>query len=142
MSFSKRIMTDSAGEFCSEEFAECVKQFEIRTFLVPAEAHWQLGKCERHGAILQGMLNKYQADHSVTNSEEFIDALQHCVSAKNSLSRHRSFSPEIFVLGKFRPDPFSNCSEENSKEWTEVVGRFHQNLSRRVAARKAFRCRP
>lgn len=136
----KRIMTDSAGEFCSDEFAEFVKQFEIRTFVIPAEAHWQLGKCERHGAILQGMLDKYQADHSVTNSEEFLDALQHCVSAKNSLSRHRGFSPEILVLGKSRHDPFSNCSEEASKEWTEQgdTSRFHQNLARRVAARKAF----
>ena len=136
----KHIMTDSAGEFCSEEFAEFVKQFEIRTFVIPAEAHWQLGKCERHGAILQSMLDKYQADHDVNNSEEFLDALQHCVSAKNSLSRHRGFSPEILVLGKSRHDPFSNCSDDNHHSWTEQgdTSRFHQNLNRRVAARKAF----
>jgi len=137
----KCLMTDSAGEFCSEEFAEFVKQYEIRTYVIPAEAHWQLGKCERHGAILQGMLDKYQADHNVTNSEEFLDALQHCVSAKNSLSRHRGFSPEILVLGKSRHDPYSNCNEdEATHEWTEQgdTSRFQQNLARRITARKAF----
>ena len=66
--------------------------------------------------------------------------LQHCISAKNSLSRHRGFSPEILVLGKSRHDPFSNCSDDNHHSWTEQgdTNRFHQNLSRRVAARKAF----
>ena len=137
----KRLMSDSAGEFCSEEFADFVKQFEIRTYVIPAEAHWQLGKCERHGAILQGMLDKYQADHNVNCLEEFRDALLNCISAKNSLSRHRGFSPEILVLGKSRHDPFSNSNgDDQDIQWTEEgdTSRFHQNLNRRLSARKAF----
>ena len=53
-----QIMCDSAGEFCSEEFENHLQQFDIRCVIIPAEAHWQMGKCERHGSILQHMLDK------------------------------------------------------------------------------------
>ena len=60
----KQIMTDSAGEFCSEEFAKYLQSQNILSTVIPTEAHWQMGKCERHGAIIQGMLNKYQVETS------------------------------------------------------------------------------
>ena len=67
----QRIMTDSAGEFCSEEFSKFLQSQNIHSTVIPAEAHWQLGKCERHGSIIQSMLNKYQVEHPITNDQEF-----------------------------------------------------------------------
>ena len=55
----QRLMTDSAGEFCSEEFAKFLQSVNVVATVIPTEAHWQMGKCERHGALLQSMLNKY-----------------------------------------------------------------------------------
>ncbi len=137
-----QIMCDSAGEFCSEEFSKHLQQFDIRCTVIPAEAHWQMGKCERHGAILQHMMNKYQIDHTISNDEEFCDALVHCTAAKNSLSRHRGYSPEILVLGKSRLEVGSNSqSEWNSGDWTDIpgdMGIFHQNLTKRASAQRAF----
>ena len=137
-----QLMCDSAGEFCSEEFSKHLQQFDIKSTVIPAEAHWQMGKCERHGAILQHMLNKYQIDHTISNDEEFRDALTHCTNAKNSISRHRGYSPEILVLGKSRLEIGSNSqSEWNSGDWNHMpgeIGVFHQNLTKRASAQKAF----
>ena len=141
----QRIMTDSAGEFCSEEFSKFLQSMNILSTVIPAEAHWQLGKCERHGSILQSMLDKYQIEHPITCDQDFDIALSQIISAKNSLSRHRGYSPEILVLGKSRHVPacVSNDPEEPS-DWLDPHGTdpemqwFRDNLARRETARKSF----
>ena len=82
-----------------------------------------MGKCERHGALLQGMLNKYQVEHPIVNEKDFDNALSQLVTAKNSLSCHRGYSPEILVLGKSRHVPacVSNDDEE-AADWLDPLG--------------------
>ena len=70
--------------------------------------------------------------------------LQLLCNAKNSLSRHAGYTPEILVLGKSQQVPDSNSSETDGAgllglddSSTEGV-RFHQQLARREAARAAF----
>ena len=141
----QRIMTDSAGEFCSEEFAKFLQSINAQSTVIPAEAHWQMGKCERHGGILQAMLNKYQVEHPIVCDQDFDIALSQITSAKNSLSRHRGYSPEILVLGKSRHIPacVSNDPEEPA-DWVDATGTdpemqwFRDNLSKRETARRAF----
>ena len=67
------------------------------------------------------------------------------ISAKNSLSRHRGYSPEILVLGKSRHTPacVSN-DEEEATDWLDPLGTdpemnwFRENLQKRETARRAF----
>ena len=148
----KMLLHDSAGEFCSEEFARYLQGYDFRSSTIPAEAHWQLGRCERHGAILQAMLEKWQVHHPISCFSDFEMALSHNVAAKNSLSRHRGYSPEILVLGKSRHVPACNTNEEvgpadwladnasNSSVHTHdaEVQSFMRNLSMREQARIAF----
>eukprot|EP00435_Cladocopium_sp_Y103_P069341 s209_g33.t1 len=148
----KHLLTDSAGEFCSEEFCTFLQGMDIQGSAIAGEAHWQLGRCERHGWILQTMLDKYQQSQPITNEDAFEQALQSCCAAKNSLSRHRGYSPEILVLGKSRHVPASNmndhvdsaqlmadqASENDPSQWTPEIQWFMQNLQVREAARSAF----
>ena len=142
----RQLMCDSAGEFCSEEFSRFLQSHDVQAIVIPAEAHWQLGKCERHGAILQDMLNKYQLEQPITCREELEKILCHCTSAKNSLSRCKGYSPEILVLGKSRNWPASVSNDEDSPAdfMPEEVGgnheisQFHKNLQQRERARIAF----
>ena len=142
----KQLMSDSAGEFCSEEFAKFLQSFDIQSTVVPTEAHWQLGKCERHGAILQDMLNKLQVNHPITCREELEQALCQCTAAKNSLSRCRGYSPEILVLGKSRHQPASVSNDDfgpsdylqEELETSSEITQFQKNLSLRENARVAF----
>ena len=80
--------------------------------VVAAYAHWQLGKTERHGEILQEMLRKYDSEHPITNSDEFTTALTLCCNAKNALARQRGYTPEILVLGKSRILPGTNSQDQ------------------------------
>lgn len=142
-------MSDSAGEFCSDEFAAFLQSHDIQSVITPAEAHWQMGKCERHGAILQDMLNKAQNDLPITTREELEKMLCQCTAAKNSLSRCRGYSPEILVLGKsrhmpasvshddFQPSDFMFAEETTGSDKSEIT-QFHENLKLRETARVAF----
>ena len=145
----KTLMSDSAGEFCSDEFAAFLQSHDIQSVIIPAEAHWQMGKCERHGAILQDMLNKAQKDLPITTREELERMLCQCTAAKNSLSRCRGYSPEILVLGKSRhmpasvshddlqPSDFMFAEETTGSDKSEIT-QFHENLKLRETARVAF----
>ena len=137
----KAMMFDSAGEAGSENFGRFLQENDIRSYTIPTGAHWQLGRCERHGAIIQTMLDKYHAEHPIRNSTDFEQALLNLCNAKNSLSRHRGYTPEILVLGKCQRLPGSNTNEELSsvdldacsdKSW------FLEQLQKREAARVAF----
>ena len=140
----KEIMCDSAGEFNSETFAKFLQDQSIAAHVIPAEAHWQLGRAERHGSILKEMLSKYHEDKPIRSDQEFEQALIELCSAKNAMSRHAGYTPEILVLGKMRKLPGSNSQEFDSasysgcdEETSEGI-RFQENMSRREAARLAF----
>eukprot|EP00435_Cladocopium_sp_Y103_P060955 s399_g22.t1 len=145
----KTLMSDSAGEFCSDEFGAFLQSHDVQSIIIPAEAHWQLGKCERHGAIPQDMLNKAQKDFPISNQSDLDNMLRQCTAAKNSLSRYRGYSPDILVLGKSRHDPGSVCQDVNQPSdfmlidespWSKNndMVQFHDNMKLREAARVAF----
>ena len=140
------LMSDSAGEFCSEEFGRFLASFDVRSIVIAAEAHWQMGKCERHGAILQDMLDKYEDNHPIITFEDLETGLYHCTGAKNSLSRHRGYSPEMWVLGKSRHASSQNSAEQigpsdylcDPEVTDQGDEQFIKNLEKRETARTAF----
>ena len=117
---------------------------DIHLRVVAAFAHWQMGKVERHGEIVQHMLERFDQDQHIQNEEEFKDALHHVCNAKNALSRTKGYSPEILVLGKSRHFPGNLDTDEPqaSHYLAENFGpegdQFRQQLLQREAARKAF----
>ena len=141
----RSVMFDSATEANSEKFAEFLKQQSIVSYVIPTEAHWQLGRAERNGAVLKHMLDKYHLEQPIQCDEDFNIGLMHLCNAKNAMSRHEGFTPELWVLGKMKPIPGSLSSgsldsagyaglESQSTEGS----RFHEMLARREAARVAF----
>lgn len=66
------------------------------------ERHWQLGRCERHGAIVKNMLTWMDAEASIDTEEEFRKCLRQVFGAKNALIRVKGFTPDQAVFGKSR----------------------------------------
>ena len=141
----KTVMFDSATEANSEQFSRFLQEHSIRSYVIPTDAHWQLGRAERHGATLMSMLDKYHSERPIQNWDDFTQGLIHLCNAKNAMSRHEGYTPELWVLGKMKPVPGSNSNDaldsasfraldETSTEGT----RFHDQLSRRETARLAF----
>lgn len=140
------IHTDSGTEFTSKEFVTFLGQFNIKAIVTPPGAHWQIGKVERHGGILQEMLKKYEQEHPITSYTNLQTALSHCTSAKNALSQKQGYSPETLVFGKGSRIPASISSDEQlpshllADDDTQEGIRFREKLAYREAARRAFHC--
>ena len=140
----KELVIDGDTAVCSEQFSNLAQSMNIRLRVVAAYAHWQLGKTERHGEILQEMLRKYDHEHPIQNSEEFMKALTQCCNAKNALSRHRGYTPEILVLGKSIQIPGVNSTDQIdashflAENQTPEGLAFRESLARRESARRAF----
>ena len=140
----QELVIDGESALCSEDFRNFTQRHSIQTRVVAAYAHWQMGKVERHGGILQGMLDKYHHDRPINTPQEFEEAVSQCCNAKNALSRAKGYTPEILVLGKSSRVPGSVVSEPyDSSQYLMInpqaeSSEFFHQLQRRETARKAF----
>eukprot|EP00435_Cladocopium_sp_Y103_P069198 s167_g32.t2 len=137
-------IADSATEFNSEGFEKYLQSMGVKGTIIPPQAHWQLGRSERHGDILQAMLSKYEAEHEITSYGQLQIALSMCTMAKNSCSLRQGFSPEMLVFGKGLRVPASNTSDESlpshvtATEGSGLGLKFRNQLAMRETARRAF----
>lgn len=138
------ILADSATEFNNEAFEMFMRQMNVRCTIIPPQAHWQLGKTERHGEVLQHMLSKFEEDHPINSYQELQVALMMCTAAKNACSLRHGFSPEVLVFGKGLKVPGSLTSDDSlpahslASEDNAWGLRFREQLAMRENARKAF----
>ena len=70
-------LSDELGHFCQTLGIDMVH--------TAADAHWQLGKVERHGQWFEQILVKVHDKHGPSNAEEFVDNVTMVQVAKNSL---------------------------------------------------------
>eukprot|EP00435_Cladocopium_sp_Y103_P071338 s690_g37.t1 len=104
-----------------------------------------LCRAERHGATLMHMIDKFHEETPIQNQEDFNQCLMQLCHAKNAMSRHEGYTPELWVLGKVKPIPGSNMSSSSDSasfsgldvDSTEG-SRFQEQLAKREAARIAF----
>lgn len=117
---------DSASEFVSEQFKDFTQSMNIKASTAPPQAHWQLEKCERHGMILQEMLQKYEVGHPINTYPELQEALSQCTSAKNACSiRLRLFTRSVSLWQGITTTRISSggrrrCCSSNGYEWFRI----------------------
>ena len=138
------ILMDSAREFVSEEFSNFLGQMNIKCHVVPPGAHWQMGRIERHGGVLQEMLNKFETEHEINTYQQLQQALTQCTMAKNSCGLRRGFSPDMLVFGRGLRTPGSITGDDNlpahirADEESGHGIKFREILAMRESARRAF----
>ena len=138
------MMADSATEFNCEQFANFLQQLNVKCTIIPPGAHWQMGRTERHGDVLQKMLSKYEEDHPINSYADLQRALMMCTAAKNACSLRHGFSPETLVFGKGLKVPGSLTSDDSlpahslANEENAQGIQFRAQLAMRESARRAF----
>ena len=138
------VIMDSASEFVSQAFEEFLQSMNVQCTVVPPDAHWQMGRIERHGGVLQSMLNKYELEHDVTDYFQFQQALTHCTMAKNACSLRHGYSPETLVFGRGLRVPGSIVGDDTLPAHAIATNddsqgiRFRKVLAMRETARRAF----
>ena len=76
------MLVDAAGEFNGEEFMNFLQSHNIKGTTTSPEAHFQNGKAERHGAVLDTMLAKFNAEHEIESYADLQKAVWWCIQAK------------------------------------------------------------
>ena len=138
------VLMDSAREFISESFVQFLQNMNIQCEVVPPDAHWQCGRVERHGGVLQNMLSKFELEHDVSNYQQFQQALTQCTMAKNSCSLRHGYAPDTLVFGRGLKIPASITSDDSlpahaiAESETNAGLRFRELLAMRETARRAF----
>lgn len=138
------IVMDSATELNSEEFMTFLQQYNIRPVTTAPEAHWQNGRAERHGAIVESMLQKIDCEYPIVSYSHLQRCLWHVMQAKNACSIRKGYSPEMLVFGKSTRLPGSLCGDDQlpahclaDSETAQGIA-FRDHLLLRETARKAF----
>ena len=67
--------------------------------LIPAEAHWQLGRTESHGGWFARVLEKVIKEHSPSDKLAWERCVKHA-HVKNQMIQNYGFTPHQFVFGK------------------------------------------
>lgn len=138
------LIVDSASELNSESFANFLQKYNIRCHTVAPDAHWQNGRAERHGAVLEDMIQRVDKEFPILNYSDLQRQLWHIVQAKNSCSLRKGFSPETLVFGKNARLPGSICGDDQipahclADAETGAGVAFRDQLMIREAARRAF----
>ena len=74
------VVTDPATEFTSEVFERFLQRHDVKRITTAEHAHWQNGRCERHGQVLQHMLKDRQrhANPNIHRSPASLDPEHSC----------------------------------------------------------------
>eukprot|EP00971_Amphidinium_carterae_P278755 5533808-Amphidinium_carterae.2 len=80
------VMSDADGAF-KGGFSDALTTLGVHLRHVPADAHHQLGKVERHNYVLKLMLRKIMDQMVVTSEDQFDIALLMATHAKNDMIR-------------------------------------------------------
>ncbi len=140
----KLLILDAATELNSEEFMRHLQKHNVCSRTCATDAHWQNARAERHGGILQVMLNKMDSEVEIRSYEDLEEALQFATQTKNQWSRHRGYPPEMLVFGKCASIPGSTISDLNRSSHAIALQnlpdgiRFREELAIRERARRAF----
>eukprot|EP00971_Amphidinium_carterae_P136818 2710741-Amphidinium_carterae.1 len=115
-------------------FGENCGRLGIELLHIPADRHAQLGRIERHNAVLRVALIKMISEHSAHTIEHMETLLQAAVSAKNSLTRRAGVSPHIAAFGRMPRVPEQLLSDDHNAH-------LHQSLTADQQVRRAMRLR-
>ena len=130
----RRFLTDNGGEFANEEFKTLCEKFNIVSITTPGESPWSNGVVERHNGLLMETVRKV-----IDECQCDLDtALPWAVCAKNTLSNVSGYSPNILVYGRNPNEPSILSDSVPALEPCTTSEFVKNNLSVRLAARKAF----
>ncbi|CAK8999613.1 Copia protein (Gag-int-pol protein) [Cleaved into: Copia VLP protein [Durusdinium trenchii] len=135
------LLVDAEGAMKSFAFDELMAQSNIMVRFAPPDAHWQMGKCERHGDAARAILNKLVDQHGLLGAEDTQTGAVMACFAKNTLARRAGSSPAQWALGQNPRLPAAVLSEGDNPEAMErltLSNKLQQIENLRFDAMHAF----
>ena len=124
----------------SAALAEFCENAGIHVHHTAADAHWQLGKVERHGQWFARIFDRVCNENPPTTGDAFVDRVVHTQQAKNQLITEAGASPHQLVFGRnpqIPQDLLQDNPNLNASEAIMTDDQWAQSQAIRSAARKA-----
>ena len=142
MGLPETIITDGGSEFAGQ-FAENAQSRGLLHHVTDANAPWQNGKTERHGALFKELLAETRSLEETANQRELDQCIAEVVGLKNRTYHRSGFSPHQRVFGSNPRVPNSLLSDDalddvSNLEIISGIGEYSRAARWRDAARKAF----
>ena len=138
---------DASTELNNDEIDSFMQRFNIQCSSISPEAHWQMGKIQRHGKFLQEMLDKidavnpsiFQLSRISIGFEAIHPSAKHPKYKTWLLTGKSFFGKQSRIPGPILSDE-SIASHLNAIQETETVSQddFPRHLQLREMARKAY----
>lgn len=93
------IQVDRGKEFMAR-FADYLKNFNVEQEVMPLEAPWKGGKCERAGGLWKDLWEKTVAECNIQGLEDALTATTIVTQTRNSFPRTNGYAPNQWVLGQ------------------------------------------
>ena len=115
------LVLDAEGAFKGLRFETLQVQTGTKLRYVPADAHWQLGRAERHGQALRYVCSRLVSQFAPTTVQEMNLCVTMAIHAKNTLIRRAGSSPCQWVFGRNPKLPASLLSDGGSIEACQLT---------------------
>ena len=116
----ENILADAEGGIRSSQFEDHMAYHGVAVRYIPPDAHYQLGKAERHGSIARNIMMRLIHQFGLFGAESMVLAANMATHAKNSLTRRGGASPCQWVFGRNPRLPTSLVSEGENPEAMEM----------------------
>ena len=78
----KTLCIDPAGEYVNDKWRDFLQKEGIQLEMTAGGSPWQIGRTERYGAIIKGMLTRMDAEHPI-RSNKCIASSNKCLTSSN-----------------------------------------------------------
>lgn len=136
----QNLTTDPAKPNISDALAEFLEGNGIKHHKIAADAHWQLGKVERHGQWFEKIFDRVCDECQPSDAEAFVDCVLQTQCAKNSLIATAGASPYQLVFGRNPRIPQDLLQDDVDLSASEAIltdQQFARSQEIRQSARKA-----
>jgi hypothetical protein len=117
------LLLDQEGAIVSDRFAEFACQCALKLRFVPRDAHWQVGKPERHGFAVRWIMEKIVSQYGFSTVSEMVLAALMATHGKSTLIRRSRSAPAQCVYGRLPKTPAALLSDPDAVETKEQVDR-------------------
>ena len=94
------MLLDADGCFRGYRFETLQAQCSVKVRYAPADAHYQMGRAERHGQAVRYMVQRLVSQFAPVGHAELNILVMMAAAAKNSLIRRAGASPAQWVFGR------------------------------------------
>ena len=137
----RSLQVDRGKEFMAQ-FSDFLKQYGVEQEVMPLEAPWKGGKCEKAGGLWKELWKRTMHESQVCTLSDVITATAIVTQTRNSFHRSNGYSPVQWVLGVADQRLPGSLLDDEESQKLEVLGAAenpHSQMAKQLNIREQAR---